>query len=213
MLQAIIAYMPVIDTNASIGSINYSRDEKVRLAKESINFVCDNCGPIMAIHKEMLAVEATRISFCSLIESKEAKEKAEDVEPNKDSEENKVNTKHKEDEAKTNETKGNQISAKSEAKEEAKVETIIKDNTQTKKKPNTQQNTRGGHNTDVPNIATQDERKTIRKHRNNGLSNSTKTKIKEILQTELHKRTTYVNIAFAITIGIYIAFLSGIFID
>jgi len=58
MLQAIIAYMPVVDTSAAIGSINYSRDEKVRLAKESINFLCECCGPILDIQKAMIAIEA-----------------------------------------------------------------------------------------------------------------------------------------------------------
>ena len=57
MLEAIISHMPVVEANSSIGSINYSRDERIRLARESANFVCDVCGPIVNLQKKMINAE------------------------------------------------------------------------------------------------------------------------------------------------------------
>lgn len=53
MLQAIISYMPVIETIPGIGSITYSKEERERLAKESINFICPNCGPVLKFAEGM----------------------------------------------------------------------------------------------------------------------------------------------------------------
>ncbi len=43
-LLAIIGFMPSPE-EGTIGSLNYTFDERVRLARKSVRFVCDQCGP------------------------------------------------------------------------------------------------------------------------------------------------------------------------
>ena len=56
MIEGITSYIPAIDTT-SIGSLNYSQEERIRLAKESVNFVCPQCGAIREICEKMKSVE------------------------------------------------------------------------------------------------------------------------------------------------------------
>jgi ubiquitin-conjugating enzyme E2 J1 len=46
ILQALVSFMPVDEFNLSIGSLTGSVEERKSLAKKSIDFVCDKCGPI-----------------------------------------------------------------------------------------------------------------------------------------------------------------------
>jgi len=54
MLQAIVSYMPVVESTPGIGSISYSHDERVKLAKESPKFVCPQCGSLEKIVQIMI---------------------------------------------------------------------------------------------------------------------------------------------------------------
>jgi predicted RNA-binding Zn-ribbon protein involved in translation (DUF1610 family) len=56
MLEGVRSYMPVNDTT-SIGSISHSKEARLRLAKQSINFVCPKCGPIRKICERMKAAK------------------------------------------------------------------------------------------------------------------------------------------------------------
>ena len=51
MLEAIISFLPSEGAGA-IGALNWSRAERLSLAKESHNFVCPICGPTAALLKE-----------------------------------------------------------------------------------------------------------------------------------------------------------------
>ena len=57
MLQAIVSYMPVVESTPGIGSISYSHTERVKLAKESVTFVCSQCGNISKIVNEMVKTQ------------------------------------------------------------------------------------------------------------------------------------------------------------
>eukprot|EP00826_Nyctotherus_ovalis_P057388 TRINITY_DN7840_c0_g3_i3.p2 TRINITY_DN7840_c0_g3~~TRINITY_DN7840_c0_g3_i3.p2 ORF type:complete len:174 (+),score=39.62 TRINITY_DN7840_c0_g3_i3:546-1067(+) len=89
MLEGIRSYMPANDTT-SIGSIKYSNDARLRLAKESVNFVCPNCGPVKNICQKMMAAKSTKPGIVHRIkkvvgeEAKEnKKEKVEEPEKKK----------------------------------------------------------------------------------------------------------------------------------
>eukprot|EP00826_Nyctotherus_ovalis_P046500 TRINITY_DN5260_c0_g5_i1.p1 TRINITY_DN5260_c0_g5~~TRINITY_DN5260_c0_g5_i1.p1 ORF type:complete len:166 (-),score=57.74 TRINITY_DN5260_c0_g5_i1:47-544(-) len=157
MLQAIIAYMPVVDTNASIGSINYSRDEKVRLAKESVNFNCEQCGPIEAICKKMIETEE---------KDEEVKEKKEAKAENDNS--------NKESCAKKDECP--------EVKKEAKVEADL--DKKSEKKEDTHQNNNNERQNvrERPNRAAREQ---TRLNRKGTLSAGTKARIKTVSYTHL----------------------------
>ncbi len=60
MLQAIVSYMPVVETTPGIGSISYSHAERVKLAKESSKFVCPQCGSIEKIVEKMVATQPSK---------------------------------------------------------------------------------------------------------------------------------------------------------
>eukprot|EP00831_Metopus_contortus_P058038 TRINITY_DN5029_c0_g1_i1.p1 TRINITY_DN5029_c0_g1~~TRINITY_DN5029_c0_g1_i1.p1 ORF type:complete len:263 (+),score=53.16 TRINITY_DN5029_c0_g1_i1:123-911(+) len=53
MLQGIISFMPFEDTAGSIGALNYSVEERKKLAKNSLSYTCDECGKIDGIIEEM----------------------------------------------------------------------------------------------------------------------------------------------------------------
>ena len=43
--------MPVDEGNLSVGSISGSKEERIKLAKRSIDFSCDQCGKIANVVK------------------------------------------------------------------------------------------------------------------------------------------------------------------
>ena len=57
MLQAIVSYMPVVESTPGIGSISYSHAERVKLAKESVKFVCPQCGAVDKVVQQMIATK------------------------------------------------------------------------------------------------------------------------------------------------------------
>lgn len=46
--------MPVDENNLSIGSLSGSKEERKSLARKSVDFCCDTCGPVSAIIKERI---------------------------------------------------------------------------------------------------------------------------------------------------------------
>lgn len=76
MLEGIRSYMPANDTT-SIGSIKYSNDARLRLAKESVDFVCPNCGPVKNICQKMVAAGNAKLGIVHEVK-RVAKEKAEE---------------------------------------------------------------------------------------------------------------------------------------
>lgn len=44
--------MPVDENNLSIGAIHDSKEERKKLAKKSLDFVCEQCGKLSQIGKE-----------------------------------------------------------------------------------------------------------------------------------------------------------------
>ena len=54
MLQAIVSYMPVNESTPGIGSISYSLAERLKLANDSLLYVCAHCGPIRTVAEKMM---------------------------------------------------------------------------------------------------------------------------------------------------------------
>ena len=46
--------MPVDEDNMSIGALKGSKEERVILAKKSIDFKCEHCGPIAHIVRDKI---------------------------------------------------------------------------------------------------------------------------------------------------------------
>jgi ubiquitin-conjugating enzyme E2 J1 len=54
ILQALVSFMPVDEDNMSIGAITGTKEERQRLAKKSVDFVCDQCGAIEKVIKDKI---------------------------------------------------------------------------------------------------------------------------------------------------------------
>jgi ubiquitin-conjugating enzyme E2 J1 len=52
ILQALVSFMPVDEDNMSIGAIVGTREERTKLAKHSLDFVCEQCGAIAKVAKD-----------------------------------------------------------------------------------------------------------------------------------------------------------------
>lgn len=54
IMSALVSFFPVDEDNMSIGAITATKEERINLAKKSLDFVCEHCGPISTVVKERI---------------------------------------------------------------------------------------------------------------------------------------------------------------
>jgi len=203
MLQAIVSYMPVVESTPGIGSISYSHAERVKLAKESCKFVCPQCGMIEKIAQEMVKVQpSTRVVELPgkkiiyiwigkpILIVEEKKEAVPGPQPKLEEEEKKILISPPEEKkiviSTPEEKKEIPLSEKTITKADQKEE--IKEPEITKKEE----------------VKKEEHKKEGAKKRKDELSPQTKLKIKKVLQGELGKRLRVLNIAFLVVLAVYV---------
>jgi len=172
--------MPVNDT-ASLGSINHTKEARLRLAEESINFVCPKCGPIKDICARMMAVEEKSKVDKEEVKVKEENAKIEEVPKVEDEKQKEI---IKEDKPKEDKPK-EELTLKEEEKDvkvEEKKEELIKEEVKEDVVP--EEVKKGVASEEKKEEQPLPKKKTVKRE----LSEAAKVRIRKALNKEVDKR-------------------------